>query len=597
MQLSIRAKGLRDKDVLSKSDPMAVVSHFLDGKWIELGRTEVVANTTSPQFVARVRMDYMFETLQTIKIDFYDIDSKFDGKPSKDLPLELQDYLGFSDFILSEVITQPSKQLSKPIQNPQSRHKKGKGIATLMVEEVANTNADVLLELKAEGLSNLDAVGKSDPFVRISRLTESGALFPVYKTEVKKNTLAPVWRPLTVTMQQLCNGDVERPLVLEVYDWDRRGTHELIGLTQRSLRDMQDSVLAVGGGGFSLFKTEPGAASGIQPVNVKPSGTLHVSKCDIIPRHSFLDYIFGGCEINFLVAVDFTASNGDPQEPGTLHYIDPRGTPNIYQEAIKSVGEVVQYYDTDKRFPAWGFGGKYMDNPVSHCFSLNGDANHPEVVGVQGILAAYKAALDVMTLSGPTLFSPVVTLASQIASQAVSQHSQKYFCLLIITDGAIMDLPKTIEALVEASSLPLSVIIIGVGSSDFASMQVLDADKAKLSHNGKTAARDCVQFVAFEDFARKGAHGHRFDLLAKHVLAELPSQFLEFMSMKGIHPNQQQEPERPSAQPRFAMPNAPPLPSTVGGIPTRSASAMQQPRYAPAGPDRSSSSRQPSSRI
>lgn len=43
------------------------------------------------------------------------------------------------------------------------------------------------------------------------------------------------------------------------------------------------------------------------------------------------------------------------------------------------VGEVLQFYDSDRRFPAWGFGGKTLDGVVSHCFNLNGSPNGVEV--------------------------------------------------------------------------------------------------------------------------------------------------------------------------------------------------------------------------
>lgn len=45
------------------------------------------------------------------------------------------------------------------------------------------------------------------------------------------------------------------------------------------------------------------------------------------------------------VGVDFTASNGDPKSPDSLHYISPDGI-NEYLIAIWSVGSVVQDYDT-----------------------------------------------------------------------------------------------------------------------------------------------------------------------------------------------------------------------------------------------------------
>ncbi len=35
-----------------------------------------------------------------------------------------------------------------------------------------------------------------------------------------------------------------------------------------------------------------------------------------------MDYIRGGTEVNFTVAVDFTASNGNPNDQRSLHYRD-----------------------------------------------------------------------------------------------------------------------------------------------------------------------------------------------------------------------------------------------------------------------------------
>jgi len=44
--------------------------------------------------------------------------------------------------------------------------------------------------------------------------------------------------------------------------------------------------------------------------------------------------------------------------------------------------------------------------------------------------------------------------------------------LLILTDGCIMDMANTLSAVVNASGLPLSLLIVGVGNEDFAAMEV-----------------------------------------------------------------------------------------------------------------------------
>ena len=64
--------------------------------------------------------------------------------------------------------------------------------------------------------------------------------------------------------------------------------------------------------------------------------------------------MFGGCEIEFSMAIDFTLSNGDPRSPDSLHYFDPKR--NQYLQAINSVGNILQYYNTDKMINLYGFG-------------------------------------------------------------------------------------------------------------------------------------------------------------------------------------------------------------------------------------------------
>jgi hypothetical protein len=98
--------------------------------------------------------------------------------------------------------------------------------------------------------------------------------------------------------------------------------------------------------------------------------------------------------------------------------------------------------------------------------------------------------------SGPTLFTPVLsTTSAMIESLGCRQDSQKYGILLILTDGTINDMETTIRTLISASSLPLSVLIVGIGSADFSEMKRLDSDNGLLSAQGVTAMRDIVQFV------------------------------------------------------------------------------------------------------
>ena len=64
---------------------------------------------------------------------------------------------------------------------------------------------------------------------------------------------------------------------------------------------------------------------------------------------------------------------------------------------------------------------------------------------------------------------------------------------MILTDGEIMDEQETIDEIVKGSSLPLSIIIVGIGKEDFGMMKNLDADTNPLCSKEKVyQQRDIV---------------------------------------------------------------------------------------------------------
>lgn len=152
---------------------------------------------------------------------------------------------------------------------------------------------------------------------------------------------------------------------------------------------------------------------------------------------------------------------------------------------------------------------------------------------MQGILDAYKGCIPNLMLSGPTLLAPIVNaVTNSTRSQGCRQDNQRYTILLVLTDGAINDVDETINAIIDASREPMSIIIIGVGSADFTDMNVLDSDKGLLKRGSKVAERDIVQFVAFKDNISRGV-----PVVAQQLLAEVPTQFLQYMEKRGIVPN------------------------------------------------------------
>nr|CAD1824332.1 unnamed protein product [Ananas comosus var. bracteatus] len=505
IELSLSAANLLDQDVFSKSDPMAVIfAKRRDGTLEEIGRSEVILNSLNPSWITKITVNYQFEVTQPLVFQVYDVDSQFHNVPEKMLKLEEQQFLGEAQCLLSEVVTRPTGLLTLNLDHreQQGPHPKKFGTLTVHAEECVGSKTMVEMVFRCVDLENKDLFSKSDPFLLISKITESGVAIPVCKTE-------------------------ENPLNIECFNFNSNGKHDLIGKVVKSLAQLES--LHHSQCGENLFFP---TGVGHDHHNKVLTSQIYVEKFTESKQQTFLDYIAGGFEMNFMVAVDFTASNGNPRLPDSLHYIDPTGRPNAYQRAILEVGDVLQFYDSDKRFPAWGFGARPIDGPVSHCFNLNGSTYQPEVEGIQGIMSAYISALYNVSLAGPTLFGPVINTAASIASRSFTSGRQKYFVLLIVTDGVITDLQETKDALVKASDLPLSILIVGVGGADFKEMEILDADKGERleSSTGRVASRDIVQFVPLRDVQ----HGEMS--VVQSLLAELPGQFMSYMRTRDVQP-------------------------------------------------------------
>ncbi|XP_066899609.1 copine-9 isoform X5 [Kogia breviceps] len=398
------------------------------------------------------------------------------------------------------------------------------------------------MQLCANKLDKKDFFGKSDPFLVFYRSNEDGTFTICHKTEVVKNTLNPVWQPFSIPVRVLCNGDYDRTVKIDVYDWDRDGSHDFIGEFTTSYRELSKAQNQ-----FTVYEVLNPRKKCKKKKYVN-SGTVTLLSFSVDSEFTFVDYIKGGTQLNFTVAIDFTASNGNPLQPTSLHYMSPYQL-SAYAMALKAVGEIIQDYDSDKLFPAYGFGAKLPpEGRISHQFPLNNNDEDPNCVGIEGVLESYFQSLRTVQLYGPTYFAPVINQVARAAAK-ISDGSQ-YYVLLIITDGVISDMTQTKEAIVSASSLPMSIIIVGVGPAMFEAMEELDGDDVRLSSRGRYAERDIVQvdltrerkswsqkFVPFRDYVdRSGNQVLSMARLAKDVLAEIPEQLLSYMRTRDIQP-------------------------------------------------------------
>ncbi|KAF9938664.1 Copine-8 [Modicella reniformis] len=508
VELKVRCKKLPDRDTFSKSDPQVFLFLFNNhtGTWSSKphATTERIKNSLSPDFIKGLELDYHFETIQRLKFVVFDIDDKHSNSWSD------QDYLAEAETDLGSIIGSRGRQLAIDLRHPKFVGQ-DRGKLIIRAEEMSSSKRVVNFKIRALDLTK-KGLFKSRPsaYIVIQRGNDSGTFSPVYRSKHIDSEDDPIWKEFPIKETVLCNGDLNRPLKIEVMNKKDIGAHTLIGST---------AIFTVA----ELSRRSFPHRMPIPPMT--GTSALIIQSFSVEEPPSFMDFIAGGGNIGLCVAIDFTQSNGIPSDPTSLHHKSPTGE-NEYTRAIRSVGNILQCYDTDKKFPVYGFGGR-INGQVSHAFPLNGNPSNPEVQGVDGILAAYWHAHSFVELYGPTNFANIIGESTSIA-----RHSEpySYTVLLILTDGAISDMDATVRAIKDASNHALSIVIVGIGNASFTNMDVLDGDDDGGIHQRKKS-RDIVQFVAARDYPTHMEYG-----LSEALLNEIPEQFLQYMKLHNIKP-------------------------------------------------------------
>ncbi|CAK9144531.1 unnamed protein product [Ilex paraguariensis] len=228
---------------------------------------------------------------------------------------------------------------------------------------------------------------------------------------------------------------------------------------------------------------------------------------------------------NLIVGIDFTKSNewtgARSFRRRSLHHLG--NDQNPYEQAISIIGKTLSAFDEDNLIPCFGFGdASTHDQDV---FSFYPDARFCE--GFEDVLGRYREIVPQLRLAGPTSFAPIIEMAMTIVEESGGQ----YHVLLIIADGQVtrsVDMKhgqlspqeqKTIDAIVKASELPLSIILVGVGDGPWDMMREFD-------DNIPARAFDNFQFVNFTEIMSRNADPLRKQTeFALASLMEIPSQY------------------------------------------------------------------------
>ena len=412
-------------------------------------------------------------------------------KDKNDIPI------GSAVFEIGDILEIPGKSKGKKLRD--------KGILYASVEPVTDAaKGRLFIRLVGSNLKNVEGYfgGMSDPFFEFVH-TERDLVRLAYRSKVKKNNLNPEWDEAKIDVQYLCGSNFDESFEIKVYDYEKSSKHRIIGGVSTTVKSLlkayekgkpisiQENNEKTGSLRVLSFRLEKNGietsvdeypvleelmkkrASKGQKKQTKIKDPVETTKPKIKADSdklytednppTYKEYM-DICDLSLAVAIDFSGSNGDPSKPGTLHEMRDDGHLNDYEKAITAVASILAKLDEDECYPVWGFGVKFSGE-VQNCFQVG---PKEEVKGLKGILEAYRGMFKKpLIMSGPTDITGVIEHAAKSAKQnfqtAIRNNMISYTILLVLTDGSVNDVNKTMNCLAESSQAPLSVIIVGIG--------------------------------------------------------------------------------------------------------------------------------------
>lgn len=196
--------------------------------------TSIQKGTENPIWPEMIIVKYKFEERQEVEISIFH--AKWNIFKGEKYPLEDEvnnPLILTTRFVLfADLMKNPNLELRQPVVQTGLLYNKPLGTVIVRAEKL-NTMYHVddvfVLNFSAHNLKNVDFCGKSDPFLVIWRKRADGAWMKVWVNKPIMDDLNPVWPAERVSVLQLCNGDLDAELRIEIWDYESSGNHQRLG--------------------------------------------------------------------------------------------------------------------------------------------------------------------------------------------------------------------------------------------------------------------------------------------------------------------------------------------------------------------------------
>lgn len=490
VQLLVECHGLPKCDLFSKTDPLCVLLVKRYGQWIEYGRTETIMNCHDPKFVETFKIDRNRPENEMIKFALYD------SKNMHTKDLNRCQYIGSCVTDIRSLVE--DEQTENELQSEENSSVGKICVWAIKLKGELNDKKQIHVTIGASKLVKKGLFNRIDAFFEISREVKESFFHPIYRSEMIIKNNNPRWRTLPLTLEQLCNGNLNSPFLITIYNYNPKGDHELLGrieMNTNELLNVSGTVKKIPMKKLSSNQRTITSKKTDKKKYDSSAAAVHIYQVKMNAVYSLTDYIKGGVHLNCSIAVDFTLSNGDPFDQSSLHFLD-ENSKNEYVKVLQQVGAWMAHYTKNIQF--YGFGAIFDEyeegdsvnektkdeENVNYCFKINSFTQHQN--SIEEVVQSYKNILPKVKPSGPTYFKNIL---KHMLSD--SDYGENMFSLaLLITDGIPNDEEKLKKYLLSIADKAVLIVMIGVGPCNF------NATKDLVHFINKKTERKLVLFLS-----------------------------------------------------------------------------------------------------
>uniref|UniRef100_A0AC35TYP1 C2 domain-containing protein n=1 Tax=Rhabditophanes sp. KR3021 TaxID=114890 RepID=A0AC35TYP1_9BILA len=434
--------------------------------------SENVSEQLHPGFEEVGKIKYKFELKQKLKLQIFavDLETNHDKYLIGESVITIQDLLAHGEGHIT-LNRDPQKVVNN--QAPTVIH--------ITIEKV-NVEIASMIRFEGSGLCFLSNDPKhpskslqTNPYFIFKVVDKMNAMnnHMLYKSEHVKNSSKPHWKAFFVITKYM-SLFTDSMLQIIVMNYNPNEVDSIIGTCSTTFNDL------LNGQALCFY------------LNRANGSKMHDMKVDVVEFRGFelpsFTKIISSKKLRLhtTIGIDFSAYNGIKTDKGCCHYIN-NGSLNEYQNVMKKTFDCISENDLNRKVFAFG-ANLYPKGVRGSTIELltNETANLKYFTDVGALNRSYSKFVMSHNFGHQNDLSEVILQVKSMAkANETANPGTVYFILVIYTNGCIRNGTSTINALVEASEWPVSVVIIPVQNSThpFCDKYLEEFDKLTWSHN------------------------------------------------------------------------------------------------------------------